>query len=180
MNEAIIFLTKGFEEIEAVAVIDILRRGGIKTASVSLTGEKKIVGSHEIILHADFVFDEIKFSHEEIFILPGGPGTSTYKNHGAFLELLKKHDSLGGKIAAICAAPTILGELGLLAQKTAVCYPTLEKNLHAKKISDASTITDANITTSKCPASSIEFALEILRIKKGDAEAKRVANAMCV
>jgi len=178
MYEAIIFLTNGFEEIEAVAVIDILRRGGVNAVSVSLTGETEVTGSHNITVKADILFEDLKCTKEAVLILPGGPGTANYKNHAGLLELLKNHHSQCGKTAAICAAPTVLGMLGFLADKTAVCYPTLESQLGAAKISEGTTVTDGNITTSKCPATSIEFGLEILRIIKGSAD--KIAEGMGV
>ncbi|MCL2047291.1 MAG: DJ-1/PfpI family protein [Defluviitaleaceae bacterium] len=179
MYEAIVFLTTGFEEIEAVSTIDILRRGGVNVASVSLTGERQVTGSRQITVTADLLFDEVDFGNE-MLILPGGPGTGNYKEHNELLELLKKHNANGGKIAAICAAPTVLGMLGLLADKTAVCYPTLEAELRSARVGGSATVTDGNITTSKCPASSFGFALEILRILKGAEEAARVGQGMGV
>jgi 4-methyl-5(b-hydroxyethyl)-thiazole monophosphate biosynthesis len=100
--------------------------------------------------------------------------------HELLLELLRVHNSDGGKIAAICAAPTILGKLGILSDKIAVCYPTLETQLNAAHMGQNSTVTDANITTSKGPATSFDFALELLRIIKGDPEVAKVADAMLV
>jgi 4-methyl-5(b-hydroxyethyl)-thiazole monophosphate biosynthesis len=178
--EAIIFLTNGFEEIEAIAALDILRRGGVKAASVSLTGETEVTGSHDITVKADMLFGELKDTAGAMLILPGGPGTANYKNHDGLLELLKSHHSKGGKIAAICAAPTVLGMLGILADKTAVCYPTLEAQLNAAHIGKGTTVSDGNITTSKCPATSIEFGLELLRIIKGGSEAAKIADGMGV
>jgi 4-methyl-5(b-hydroxyethyl)-thiazole monophosphate biosynthesis len=178
MYEAIVFLTEGFEEIEAVAVIDILRRGEVKTASVSLTGKIEVKGSHDITIKADMLFEDLDITADATLILAGGPGTANYKSHTGLLELLKRHDSQGGKTAAICAAPTVLGMLGLLADKTAVCYPTLESQLGAAKIGKGTTVTDGNITTSKCPASSIEFGLEVLRTIKGGPKAAKIAEGM--
>jgi len=178
MYEAIIFLTTDFEEIEAITTLDILRRGGVNTASVSLTGEYVVKGSHDISVTADFLFEEIQDCSGAMLILPGGPGTANYKNHEPLLELLKKHNANGNKLAAICAAPTIFGMLGFLSEKTAVCYPSKEEQLHAAKISQAAVITDGNITTSKGAATSADFALELVRIIKGDPKAASVASAM--
>jgi 4-methyl-5(b-hydroxyethyl)-thiazole monophosphate biosynthesis len=180
MYEAVIFLTDGFEEIEAVATIDILRRGAVKTASVSLTGKKEVLGSRGVVVRADLILDGLHDLSGAVLILPGGPGVANLKKHELLLELLRIHNNEGGKIAAICAAPTILGMLGFLSDKTAVCYPSMENQLNAAEISSATTVTDKNITTSKGPATSIEFALEILRIIKGDLEAAKVAEGMLV
>ncbi|MCL1864118.1 MAG: DJ-1/PfpI family protein [Defluviitaleaceae bacterium] len=178
MYEAILFLVDGFEEIEAVAVLDILRRGGVKTASVSLTGKHDVIGSHLILVKADMILDELQDNHGAMLILPGGPGTSKLKKHELLLEMLRNHYAHGGKFAAICAAPTVFGELGFLKDKTAVCYPTMEGRLQAAHIGITTTVTDENITTSKGPGTSIEFALELVRIIKGGSEAAKVADGM--
>jgi len=178
MYEAIIFLIEGFEEIEAITTLDILRRGGVNAVSVSLTGEHVVKGSRNISVTADLIFDELDDPSYAMLILPGGPGTANYKNHELLLELLRIHNSKGYRIAAICAAPTIFGMLGFLSDKTAVCYPSLESQLNAAKISQAPTFTDGNITTSKGPATSIGFALELVRIIKGEPEAAGVAEAI--
>jgi len=178
MYEAIIFLTEGFEEIEAVTTLDILRRGGVNAASVSLTGERVVKGSRNISVTADLIFDDLRDVSYTMLILPGGPGTPNYKNHEILLELLRIHNSKGYRLAAICAAPTIFGMLGFLSDKTATCYPTMESELNAAKISQDAVVTDGNITTSRGPATSIEFALELVRIIKGDPEANEVASAI--
>ncbi|MCL1877305.1 MAG: DJ-1/PfpI family protein, partial [Defluviitaleaceae bacterium] len=108
------------------------------------------------------------------------PGTANYKKHEPLLDLLRRHNENGGKFAAICAAPTVLGMLGILADRVAVCYPALRDDLGAAHFGQASTITDANVTTSKGPATSIDFALEILRIIKDDRKAADIAEAMLV
>lgn len=177
-HEAVVFLIEGFEEIEAITTIDILRRAGIKTASVSLTGKYEVFGSRSITVMADKIFDDLKDVKGTMLILPGGPGTANYKKHEILLELLKMHNNNGEHIAAICAAPTILGMLGLLKDKTAVCYPSLEAELNAKEIGMASVVTDGNITTSRGPATSTDFALEIVRIIKGLESAGAVAEAL--
>ncbi|MCL1842598.1 MAG: DJ-1/PfpI family protein [Defluviitaleaceae bacterium] len=178
MYEAVLFLVEDFEEIEALATLDILRRGGVKVASVSLTGKYEVTGSHGIKIAADIVFDELDDIAGAMLILPGGPGTANYKKHELLLELLRIHNHECGRIAAICAAPTVLGHIGILSDKIAVCYPSLESQLHAAEIGQVSTITDGNITTSKGPGTSFDFALELVRIIKGDAEAARVAEGM--
>ena len=180
MYEAIVFLTDGFEEIEAIATLDILRRGGVNAASVSLTGEKIVTGARGIAITADLIFDDLTTVDFAMLILPGGPGTQNYKKHEILLELLRIHHSKGYPLAAICAAPTIFGMLGLLKDKAAVCYPTLESELGAREISPLTTITDGNITTSRSPGTSIEFALEIVRTIKGSPEAAKVAEGLLV
>ncbi|MCL2356442.1 MAG: DJ-1/PfpI family protein [Defluviitaleaceae bacterium] len=178
MHEAYVFLTDGFEEIEAITALDILRRGGVSVMSVSLTGKRDVTGSHGICVRANIIFDDIVATEGAMLILPGGPGTANYKKHELLLELLRLHNATGGKIAAICAAPTVLGMLGFLADKVAVCYPALKDSLKAAEFGQRAVVTDGNITTSKGPATSAEFAFEILRIIKGDREVAKVAEGM--
>ena len=173
-----IFFGHGFEEIEAITTLDILRRGGVKAGSVSLTGMHEVTGSHNITVKADMILDELHDIHGAMLILPGGPGHVNFLKHELLLELLRLHYSEGGRIAAICAAPTILGGLGFLKDKTAVCYPSMEAQLNAKHIGQFSTVTDGHITTSKGPATSFDFALELVRIIKGDTEAAAVADGI--
>lgn len=176
MYKAILFLTDGFEEIEALATLNILRRGGVNVVSVSLTGKREVTGSHEITVMADLIFDQLDDPAGAMLILPGGSGTANYKKHELLLKLLRMHNSNGRHIAAICAAPTVLGMLGFLSDKTAVCYPALESQLFSAKLGQCSTITDENITTSKAAGTTFEFALELLRIIKGEREAAKVAE----
>ncbi|MCL2373264.1 MAG: DJ-1/PfpI family protein [Defluviitaleaceae bacterium] len=178
MYEALLFLAEGFEEIEAIAPLDILRRGNVKVSSVSLTNNHQVTGSHQITITADKIWDEANPSPGTMLILPGGPGVANYKTHSQLLGLLKSHHQNGGKIAAICGAPTLLGELGLLAGKTATCYPALQGQLKAAEIVNQNVITHGNITTSKSAATSIDFALELLRIIKGSQAAADVAQAI--
>lgn len=179
MYEAIIFLIDGFEEIEAITTLDILRRAEVSAVSVSLTGRRDITGAHGIIVQADLLFDELHSTKNTMLILPGGgPGTAALHKHEILHELLRLHHHDGEKIAAICAAPTILGELGILSDKTAVCYPSVKDNLKAARHGETSTITDGNITTSKSAGTTPDFALELVRIIKGDQEAAKVAEGM--
>ncbi|MCL2387961.1 MAG: DJ-1/PfpI family protein [Defluviitaleaceae bacterium] len=178
MYDAILFLVEGFEEIEAVATLDVLRRGGVNVVSVSLTGSLDVTGSHEITIKADKLFEDMGDPAEAMLILPGGPGRVNFEKHEAFLNLLKAHNALGKKIAAICGAPTILGDMGILANKTAVCYPALESELKAAKIGSTPTVTDGNIITSKAAGTTIDFALEIVRNIKGGTEAAKVSESI--
>jgi 4-methyl-5(b-hydroxyethyl)-thiazole monophosphate biosynthesis len=180
MYEAILFLVNGFEEIEAITTLDILRRGDVNAISVSLTGRHEVTGSHEITVKADMIFDELRDPSGAMLILPGGPGRALLEKHELLLELLKMHYADGGHIAAICGAPSILGKLGLLHNKTAVCYPGLENTLNAAKTGQCSTVTDGNITTSKAAGTTIDFALELLRIIKGDLTAAKVADEILI
>jgi 4-methyl-5(b-hydroxyethyl)-thiazole monophosphate biosynthesis len=180
MYEAILFLVDGVEEIEAVATLDILRRGGVNVVSVSMTGKHEVTGSHDITFRADLIFDELADPSCAMLILPGGPGRVALEKHELLLELLKMHHAEGWPIAAICGAPTILGKIGVLKDKIAVCYPSVENELNAAKIGTSATVTDGNIITSKAAGTTMDFALAILRMIKGDSEAAKVAEDMLV
>ncbi len=160
MAEAYVFLADGFEEVEGLTVVDLLRRAGIETQMVSITGDLAITGSHEIALNADVLFDEIDAGAAQLFVLPGGmPGTNTLAAHEGLGALLKEQAAAGKKIAAICAAPTVLGGLGLLAGKKAVCYPGLEGKLTGAVTSENPVEVDGNVTTSRGMGTAIPFGL---------------------
>jgi 4-methyl-5(b-hydroxyethyl)-thiazole monophosphate biosynthesis len=178
---ALVFLVEGFEEIEAVTIINVLRRGGVEAKVVSLTGKREVEGGRGITVLADTTLDGLDSIDNSILVLPGGPGTHNYMKHEIFLELIKMHNADGGHIAAICAAPTVLGQLGLLRDKAAVCFPSpfLLDKLNAREVPAVSTITDGNTTTANGPAASLDFALEVLRIATGDvAKVSQVAENM--
>ena len=182
MYEALLFLNEGFEEVEAVTVLDVLRRGGCITASVSLTGAAYVTGSHNITVKADMAFASMIQSVTETqgitFVLPGGPGTANYKTNRPFLELLSRHHKLGGRIAAICAAPSILGMLGILDGVEAVCYPGFEQELSGAKLGTNAVVADKQIITSKGPATALEFSLEVLKEIKGAEISGQIAKQM--
>jgi 4-methyl-5(b-hydroxyethyl)-thiazole monophosphate biosynthesis len=178
---AYVFLITGFEEIEAITVIDVLRRGGVDCTTISLTGEREVKGGRGVPVICDLTLDGLDYSKDDMLILPGGAGTENYMKHEIFLELLKMHYADGGHIGAICAAPTVLGQLGLLRDKQAVCYPSpmLLGLLDAKEVPELGTVTDGNITTSRGVATALDFALELMRIVHGDlTTAAKVAEGM--
>ena len=163
MNKSYIFLADGFEEIEGLTVVDLLRRAGVEITMVSIMGKKNITGAHKITLEADALFEECDFSDGDMFVLPGGmPGTRYLGAHKGLTELLKKADQEKKGIAAICAAPSVLGELGLLNGKHAVCYPGFEEKLTGAVTSAEPVVTDGNITTSRGMGTAISFALELI------------------
>jgi len=176
--EALLFLVDGFEEIEAIAPLDILRRGGVSIASVSLMGKLDVMGSRNIKIQADMLFEEIETTSGMMLILPGGPGTASYKKHDSLLEMLKNHNAKGDHLAAICAAPTILGMLDLLRNKSAVCHPSKEDELKAAQLLKEDVFTDGNITTSRAAGTSVAFGLHLLGLLKGDAVKQEVAKAI--
>lgn len=163
-----IVLANGFEEIEAVSLIDILRRAEIDAASVGL--DKKCVRStHGIELVADEILDDIKVSEFSMIVLPGGlPGAENLAKSEKLGKILRDFDANNAKIGAICAAPWALATAGVL-KSSYTCYPGFENQIaHPGYTNSANVVKDQNIMTSKGPATAMEFALQIVRELKGE------------
>ncbi|MBR1671400.1 MAG: DJ-1/PfpI family protein [Fretibacterium sp.] len=180
MKSAAIFLIDGFEETEALTTVDILRRGGVEVTTVSLTGKPEVRGSHNITVRADALFEEAGDRPFDMLVIPGG--TRNYIGHAGLKELAKKYAAEGKLVAAICAAPTVLAEIGVLKGKKAVCYPSMENWLKdgGAMTGDDIVETDGNITTAKGPAVTPFFALKLLEILQGRAMAEEVAEAFLI
>ena len=164
--KTLLFLTDGFEEIEAIATVDILRRAGIEITTVSTTGKVNVVGKHGIEVKADSLFEEITKKDVEMLILPGGPGVSNLDKHQELKELINKYNKEGRWIAAICAAPIIAGKLGILEGKNAICYPSCEADLKGANIQDSPVVVDGNIITSK-DQNCFSICIKIVEVLKG-------------
>jgi len=173
MSKALIFLVDGFEEVEALATIDILRRGDVDLQSVSITGRREVMGSHKIPVIADILFEEADFN-VDMLIVPGG--TIAFNDHTPLKEQIKAFAESGKRVAAICAAPMVLGGLGLLKGKRATCYPGFEQYLDGAEFVPEKVITDGNITTGRGPGMAFDFALEVLELLKGKDTADKVAG----
>ena len=178
MKTAAVFLINGFEETEALTTVDILRRGGVVATTVTLMPSQEVISKNKIQVKADAMFDNVKNEKFDMLVLPGG--TLNIKDHEGLQELIKKYHSEGKLIAAICAAPSALGKAGILAGKTAVCYPGLEKYLTGARIGHNIVETDGNITTAKGPAVTPFFALKLLEILEGKAMADEVAEGFLI
>jgi len=175
----LLFLAEGFEEIEAVAPIDVFRRAGIEVTTVSVTTDLTVMGAHRVGVKVDVSFADADFSGSFLLYLPGGmPGTTNLDNHAGLKKLIEKQAEKGGKIAAICAAPSILGKMGLLKNKEAVCYPGFESLLTGAKVSESTIVKSGSIMTAKGPGVAIPFALKIVEELKGKEVAQQVANGM--
>lgn len=173
-----ILLADGFEEIEALTPLDVLRRAGLDVRTVAI-GSKIAVGSHGIPVICDIEADEVNENELSMVIFPGGmPGSlnldaSPYADK--FINAALKN---GGRIAAICAAPLVLGRRGLLEGKEAICYPGFEEELRGAKISEKSVVTDANITTAKGMGVALPFALELVRLICGEDKANEISKSV--
>ena len=179
----ILFLADGFEEIEAIAPIDIFRRAGIEVLTVSVTDNLIIEGAHGISVFADYYLSDLYdkgIIDDALLYLPGGmPGTANLEKSDELKSLLINANEKRQTIAAICAAPSILGKMGLLKGKKAVCYPGYEKFLEGADVSTAETIVKSdNILTSKAPGTAIPFALKIVELIKSKEVADKVKGDM--
>jgi 4-methyl-5(b-hydroxyethyl)-thiazole monophosphate biosynthesis len=173
-----IFLATGFEEMEALITADILRRCSVEVSLVGVTGEH-IEGAHGITVKSDISIDDVK-PGAEMLILPGGmPGVTNLYACEKLREMLTEQNSRGGYIAAICAAPSILGQLGILKGKRAVCYPGFEDKLTGARIeTDVTVSADGNIITSKAAGTTFDFAYRLARLLRGKKEADRVIGSV--
>jgi len=174
---ALVFLTKGFEEIEALATVDILRRGGVNVNTVSLDEDGLVEGAHKVMVLADSMFEKI-WGEYDMLILPGGPGYSNYFQHEGLKKLILEHHAAGRLIAAICAAPTYLASLGLLEGKTAVCFPGMEDGMKGAIPGSKTVEQDGNIITSKCPVTALAFGLYLVEALMGKECARQLYDEM--
>jgi protein deglycase len=176
---AYVHLAKGFEEIEALTVVDVLRRAGIDTKTISVTEDYMVTGAHGISVKADLLFEEASYDECSMLILPGGmPGTKNLEDHQGLIDQIKNFSTEKKWIAAICAAPMILGGLGLLKGKTAVIYPGMEAHLTGANIGRNNVEIDGRIITSKGPGTAMEFALVLVEVLKDKEMARALKSAM--
>ena len=176
MKPSYIFLTTGFEEIEAIATIDVLRRAGLNVVTVSVESSKQVEGSHGVVVTADTLLEANDYSDSSILILPGG--TVRLGEFDFLNKLLVSQNNAGKPIAAICAAPSLLGRLGILEGKEATCYPGFEEYLQGAKVVDKRVATDGNVITGRGPGCTVEVALKIVEVLLGQAKRQEIAEAL--
>ena len=179
MTDTAIFLAEGFEEIEGLMVVDLLRRVGIRVDMVSISDSLTVTGSHKIPVIADKLLKNVDFDAYGLLVLPGGmPGTTRLGACEVLCNEVVKVCENGKKIAAICAAPTVFGKLGLLKGKKACCYPDMEDGLVGAEVSFESVTVDGNIITSRGLGTALPFALtlieQLIDKETADALAKKV------
>lgn len=173
------FLADGFEELEAIAPIDMLKRAGIDVVTVGVTG-KNVTGSHNITLTADITADEIVLSEDiEAVILPGGmPGTLNLEKSSAVQGALDYAVSHNKLVCAICAAPSILGHKGLLKGKNATAFPGFEKDLEGAVISEKYVCRDGNFITARGAGVAVKFGLETVAALAGEEKSKEIERTI--
>lgn len=173
------FLANGFEEIEGLAPVDILRRGGVDVKTVSVTGSDFVETSHGVTIKADLKIEEADLSDADLLMLPGGlPGATNLNEHEGVRQALLEQNAKGKRIAAICAAPLVLGSLGLLKGKRATCYPGFEKYMEGAEYTAELYTIDGNITTGRGPAATLPYAYAILASFVGEDTVKEIKDGM--
>ena len=179
MAKICVFTADGFEEIEGLTVVDLLRRAGAEVLMVSVKEGLTVKGAHNIELKADALFDEVCYEDVDILVLPGGmPGTLHLKEHAGLCRLLNQAEKKEKHIAAICAAPSVLGELGMLKGKRACCYPSFEEKLNCLEVSYEPVVTDGRITTSRGMGTAVRFSLELVSVLYGKEKADEIAESI--
>ncbi len=179
MAKVSIFIANGFEEIEGLTVVDILRRANVTIQMVSITGDLFVTGSHQITVKTDVLFEDADFSDSDMLVLPGGmPGTKNLAGHTGLDRLLKEFHGKGSKISAVCAAPSVLGAKGLLQGKRATCFPGFEEALTGAMVVNDAVVTDGTIITSRGMGTAIDFSLAILESLTDKAAAEKISQSI--
>lgn len=178
MKDICVFLATGFEELEALSPVDLLRREGLPVKTVSVNeGERTVLGARGIPVVADACLSDIDFDEVEMIILPGGmPGTLNLEACEPLMAQVDAFAEAGKPLAAICAAPTVLGRRGILQGKTAGCYPDMEGDLFGAKVSYDPVSVDGNIITARGAGAAIPFALAIIAFFKDEKSAAEMAG----
>lgn len=180
MAKVYTFLADGFEDIEALAPVDILRRGGVEVKTVSINGSEFVTSAHGVTVKADMVFDQPSdFADADLLLLPGGmPGAANLKAHEGLRQTLLAHHEKERRIGAICAAPMVLGSMGLLRGRKATCYPGFEKYLDGATYTPELVQEDGLFTTGEGPAAALPYAYRLLAHFVGEAKAKEIEKGM--
>ncbi|MDE6282780.1 MAG: DJ-1/PfpI family protein [Muribaculaceae bacterium] len=179
MNTSYIFLAEGFEEIEALTTLDVMRRAGMDVKTISITDSHDVTGAHGITVKADQLYKDTDFITPEWLVIPGGmPGAENLSKF-APLNTLLINQALSGKIAAICAAPAVvLAPLGMLNNLEATCYPGFEKKMDKAVFRDTPVVALDRLITANGPAAAMRFALAIVANSMGDGVAQEVGSGM--
>ena len=177
MKKIAIFFAEGYEEIEALTVVDLCRRAGIWVDMVSVTDSLQVTGAHGIPVVMDKMLAEVEFDTLDTLVLPGGmPGTRNLEQVPLLMEQVKAFAAAGKYIAAICAAPSVFGHLGLLEGKNACCYPGFEEELTGANVMFHPCEADGNIITSRGMGCAIDFSLKIIEKLKNDDTASQIGR----
>lgn len=177
MKHALMILADGFEELEAIAVVDILRRASVEVTLASIA-EKRVTSAHNVVMESDCHLDDVKQQDFDVLILPGGPGVDKLEDNLEVKERIVRQHTSGKLLAAICAAPRILDAMGLLEDRLATSWPGVQdKMTQCKYITDA-VVKSGNIITSRGPATAMAFAFSILEFLDLRQESDSIKDAM--
>lgn len=179
MKKACVFLAAGFEEVEGLMIVDLLRRAGVETYMISVSGEKKVVGSHNIAVDADCLFEEMDYADVDLLMLPGGlPGTDNLMAHAGLEKLLREFYAQGRYLAAICAAPSVFGKFGFLEGRRACSHPCREDMLTGAEVLKDPVVMDENIITGRGLGAAIPLGLKLISLLIDEETAENVKNAI--
>lgn len=179
MSKVYVFFADGFEEIEGLTVVDMLRRVGVDTVMVSVNGSKTVTGAHGIVIQADGVFAEYSYEDGTMAVLPGGmPGTNHLMEHEGLKNVLLSYHKEKKYLAAICAAPSVLGMNGLLSGRHATCYPGFEEKLLGAKAMPDAVVIDGTIITSRGMGTAIAFGAALVSVLVSDEAAEDLLKAI--
>ncbi len=179
MKRVYVFLAQGFEEMEALGPVDILRRGGVEVLTVSITDCYEVVGAHGVRVMADRLLGEIDAEGADLLLLPGGmPGAKNLLDCRPLHRLLTTHHQNGKLLGAICAAPMVLGQLGLLKGRRATCYPGFEHLLTGATTTNELVTVDGLIVTGKGPAATFDYGFTLLSMLSSEEKRREVAQGM--
>lgn len=175
-----VLLGTGFEEMEAIAPIDLLRRAGISVLTAGVDG-KAVTGSHGITVEADITLEQMDLTDLDMIVLPGGlGGVATARSSQAALDALKFAWENGKYVAAICAGPTVLAELGIIGDRRATCYPGCEDAMGCAQVEHAACVTDGRLITGASAGCAVPFALALIEALKGKDEAQRIKDQIVI
>ena len=178
MTKVSVLLATGLEEVECLSVVDVLRRGGVEAELVSVTGERVVTGSNKIAVVTDRLIEEADFTQSDVIFLPGGvPGVPNLAQHPLVARVLRQQELAGKRLAAICAAPGILGKMGFFAHTKFTCYPGCQDGIDGVDgalRTGAGVVTEGNITTGRGLGCAIDFGIELLRLLQGEETAESV------
>lgn len=181
MKTIFVFLADGFEEIEAITPIDVLRRAGLNVQTVSVMDKQTVSGAHGIPVVADKMFVDIHSEDAEMLLLPGGlPGATNLDAHQGLSDMIMAFASEGKALAAICAAPLVFGNRGLLQGKKATCYPGFESYLTGAEYTAALVEIDGNFITAKGPGAAMDFAFAIVEKYCGIEKVNELKSGMMI
>ena len=180
MKRILVPLADGFEEIEAVTIIDVLRRAGLRVITAGLT-TRLVSGAHEVVIQADTLLSEVKDLDFDAVILPGGmPGTTNLQENQNVIHILKRLDSEGRWVGAICAAPTVLKSAGVIRDRQVTSYPAFQEDLSAFDYRQDRVVVDEHLVTSRGPGTALEFSLRLVSLLAGTEKADELAKGMIV